>query len=138
MILPQHVKPFVNLPAYLLQAGGNKTDRHDALAICEAALRPELRCVVPRSVEQIDRLLAHQLCERYVAERTRLLNQMRGLLQEYGVFACLQQAGRNSQITACSTALNTERALLEPILRSATLSPLRERRLATVLGLIPS
>ena len=57
LIPPQHVKPFVK---------GNKTDRHDALAICEAAGRPELRCVMPRSVEQTDRLLAHRLREQAV------------------------------------------------------------------------
>ncbi len=76
LIPPQHVKPFVK---------GNKTDRHDALAICEAAGRPELRCVMPRSVEQTDRLLAHRLREQAVGGRTRLVNQMRGLLREYGV-----------------------------------------------------
>ena len=40
---------------------------------------------MPRSVEQTDRLLAHRLREQAVGGRTRLVNQMRGLLREYGV-----------------------------------------------------
>lgn len=76
LIPPQHVKPFVK---------GNKNDRNDAFAICEAARRPGLRCVRPRSLEQVDMLWAHRQRERLVNQRTQLINQVRGMLQEYGV-----------------------------------------------------
>lgn len=76
LIPPQHVKPFVK---------GNKNDRNDAFAICEAARRPEMRCVQPRSLEQTDLLLAHRVRERRVRSRTMLINQLRGLLNEYGM-----------------------------------------------------
>jgi len=76
LIPPQHVKPFVK---------GNKNDRNDAFAICEAARRPQMVFVRPRSLEQTDLLLAHRVRERQIEERTRLINQLRGLLQEYGV-----------------------------------------------------
>lgn len=76
LIPPQHVKPFVK---------GNKNDRNDAFAICEAARRPQMTCVQPRSLEQTDLLLAHRVRERQIEQRTRLINQMRGLLQEYGI-----------------------------------------------------
>lgn len=76
LLPPQHVKPFVK---------GNKNDRNDAFAICEAAQRPNMTCVPPRTLEQTDISLVHRLRERRVGERTRLINQLRGLLNEYGI-----------------------------------------------------
>jgi len=76
LIPPQHVKPFVK---------GNKNDRNDAFAICEAARRPGMHCVPPRTLEQTDLLLAHRIRERRVRSRTMLINQLRGLLNEYGL-----------------------------------------------------
>lgn len=76
LISPQHVKPFVT---------GNKNDRNDAFAICEAANRPNIRFILPRSVEQTDMMLAHRVRERLVHQRTTLMNQLRGLMQEYGI-----------------------------------------------------
>lgn len=76
LIPPQHVKPFVK---------GNKTDRNDAFAICEAARRPQLSCVQPRSLAQTDALLVHKILDRRVRERNALMNQCRGLLNEYGL-----------------------------------------------------
>lgn len=76
LIPPQHVKPFVK---------GNKTDRNDAFAITEAARRPELRSVQPRTLPQTDMILVHRLRRRLVEQRTTLMNQLRGLLGEYGV-----------------------------------------------------
>lgn len=76
LIPPQHVKPFVK---------GNKNDRNDAFAICEAARRPAIRCVCPRSLGQTDTMMIHKILERRIRERTTLINQLRGLLNEYGV-----------------------------------------------------
>lgn len=76
LIPPQHVKPFVK---------GNKNDRNDAFAVCEAARRPGLQFVRPRSLEQTDMLWVHRCRERLVAQRTQLINQLRGFLQEYGI-----------------------------------------------------
>lgn len=76
LIPPQHVKPFVK---------GNKNDRNDAFAITEAARRPKLRCVQPRSVAQTDLLLVHRRLDRKVRDRTALVNQIRGFLNEYGI-----------------------------------------------------
>ncbi len=76
LIPPMHVKPFVK---------GNKNDRNDAFAICEAANRPQMVFVQPRSVEQTDLILAHRVRERLIGQRTTLINQLRGLLQEYGI-----------------------------------------------------
>lgn len=76
LISPQFVKPFVK---------GNKTDRNDSEAICEAASRPSMRFVSPKSVEQEDMQAVHRIRSRLIAERTALVNQIRGLLTEYGV-----------------------------------------------------
>jgi transposase len=76
LIPPQHVKPFIK---------GNKNDRNDAFAICEAARRPNIRYVRPRTLSQTDTLLVHKILERRINERTALINQLRGLLNEYGI-----------------------------------------------------
>ena len=76
LIPPQHVKPFVK---------GNKNDRNDAFAITEAARRPQLRFVQPRSLEQTDLIQLHRVLDRKIGQRTALINQLRGLLTEYGV-----------------------------------------------------
>jgi transposase len=76
LIPPIHVKPFVK---------GNKNDRNDAFAITEAARRPNMRFVSPRSLEQTDMMMLHKIRERRVNARTALTNQLRGLLSEYGI-----------------------------------------------------
>lgn len=77
MLIPtQYVKPFVK---------GNKNDRNDAFAICEAARRPDIHCVPPRSLAQTDMMLVHRILERRLSARTALVNQIRGLMNEYGI-----------------------------------------------------
>jgi len=76
LIPPQHVKPFVK---------GNKNDRNDAFAITEAARRPELKCVEPRTLAQTDMIQVHRVLDRMTRQRTALINQIRGFLNEYGV-----------------------------------------------------
>jgi transposase len=76
LIAPQYVKPYVK---------GNKNDYNDAEAIAEAAQRPTMRFVPIKSVEQQDIQNIHRQRERIKKERTALVNQVRGLLAEYGV-----------------------------------------------------
>ena len=76
LIAPQYVKPYVK---------GNKNDYNDAEAIAEAAQRPNMRFVPIKSVEQQDVQNFHRQRERIKKERTALVNQVRGLLAEYGV-----------------------------------------------------
>jgi transposase len=76
LIAPQYVKPFVK---------GNKNDYNDAEAIAEAAQRPTMRFVPMKSVEQQDIQNLHCQRERIKKARTALVNQIRGLLAEYGV-----------------------------------------------------
>ena len=76
LIAPQYVKPYVK---------GNKNDYNDAEAIAEAAQRPTMRFVPIKSQEQQDIQAVHRLRERGIKERTALVNQIRGLLAEYGI-----------------------------------------------------
>ena len=76
LIPPQHVKPFVK---------GNKNDRNDAFAITEAARRPDLKCVEPRTLIQTDLIQVHRVLDRMIRQRTALINQLRGFLNEYGL-----------------------------------------------------
>lgn len=83
LIPPIHVKPFVK---------GNKNDRNDAFAITEAARRPDMHFVLPRTLAQTDMTLLHRIRQRRIEQRVTLINQLRGFLSEYGlVFG----AGRN-------------------------------------------
>ena len=75
LIAPQYVKPFVK---------GNKNDYRDAQAITEAASRPEMRYVTPKTPEQQDWQSLLRTREGYITMRTKVSNQIRGLLAEYG------------------------------------------------------
>lgn len=76
LIAPQFVKPFVK---------SNKNDAIDAEAICEAAQRPTMRFVAVKSVEQQDIQAMHRMRSLVVERRTAQVNQIRGLLLEYGI-----------------------------------------------------
>lgn len=107
LIPAQHVTPFVR---------GNKSDRNDAVAIAEAACRPRLQAVPVKAVEQQDIQCLHRMRERYVAERTMLSNQTRGLLSEFGIvssqghrnFCNLLQDCLDPACTQLSACLKTE------------------------------
>jgi transposase len=70
------VKPYVD---------GNKNNRHDAAAICEAMSRPAMRFVQPKTTAQQDMQTLHRARALLVRDLTALSNQIRGLLHEYGI-----------------------------------------------------
>ena len=76
LISPQFVKPFVKT---------NKNDANDAAAIIEAAVRPSMNFVPIKQVEQQDIQSIHRVRSRIVKNRTALINEIRGLLLEYGI-----------------------------------------------------
>jgi transposase len=76
LISPQFVKPYVK---------SNKNDAADAEAICEAVARPHMRFVPVKSLEQQDIRAIHRVRERRVRELVTLINQIRGILGEYGL-----------------------------------------------------
>jgi len=76
LIAPQFVKPYVK---------GNKNDANDAEAICEAVGRPNMRFVPIKTVEQQNIQALHRIRSELVHQRTAKVNQIRGLLAEYGL-----------------------------------------------------
>ena len=76
LISPQFVKPFVK---------SNKNDRNDAEAIVEAASRPSMRYVSVKTIEQQDMQSLLRLRQGCMEICTKISNQLRGLLTEYGI-----------------------------------------------------
>lgn len=76
LMSPQHVKPYIK---------GNKNDTNDAAGICEAVSRPSMRFVGAKTQEQQDILMLHRIRSQKVKVRTALVNQIRGLLSEFGI-----------------------------------------------------
>ena len=76
LISPQFVRPFVK---------GNKNDFVDAEAICEAASRPSMRFVSPKTEAQQTLSVLHRLRESLVRDRTKSVNQLHGFLLEFGI-----------------------------------------------------
>ncbi|EIE5050513.1 IS110 family transposase [Salmonella enterica subsp. enterica serovar Java] len=76
LISPQFVRPFVK---------SNKNDFVDAEAICEAASRPSMRFVQPRTeVQQAMRAL-HRVRESLIRDKVKTTNQIHGFLLEFGI-----------------------------------------------------
>jgi len=64
---------------------GGKNDNNDAAAICEAVTRPDMRFVPVKSAEQQAVLSLHRIRQGLITQRTALINQLRGLLSEFGL-----------------------------------------------------
>jgi transposase len=77
---------------------GQKNDANDALALTLAVTRSTLPTVPIKSVAQQDMQSLHRVRERAVRNRTALVNQIRGLLSEYGVVIAQGIARLRSQL----------------------------------------
>lgn len=109
LVPAQHVKPFVR---------GNKNDANDAVAIGEASRRPKMKFVPVKTLEQQDIQSLHKIRERFVSHRTRISNQTRGLLSEYGLVA--------------SPGFKALKSLIQEALESQSLSALFKEALASI------
>ncbi|MEY0978467.1 IS110 family transposase, partial [Providencia rettgeri] len=78
LISPQFVRPFVKT---------NKNDFVDAEAICEAASRPSMRFVQPRTVSQQTMHALHRVRESLVRDKVKTTNQLQAFLLEFGISA---------------------------------------------------
>jgi transposase len=75
-ISAQHVKPY---------ASHQKNDRNDAMAILEASRRPGALFVSLKSLEQKDLQSLHKIRDQAQKQYKAIINQIRGLLFEYGI-----------------------------------------------------
>jgi transposase len=83
LVPAQHVKAFCRV---------HKSDSADALAIAEAAQRPDLHFVPVKTAGQQDLQLLGRVRGKLVAQRTETICQIRGLAGEYGVIFPKQRA----------------------------------------------
>jgi transposase len=75
---PAYVKAYVKR---------NKNDAADAGAICEAVMRPSMRFVPVKEVDQQSAVMMHRARNLLVRQRTMLVNALRAHLAELGVIA---------------------------------------------------
>ncbi|MBB5405540.1 transposase [Paraburkholderia sp. JPY162] len=93
LIAAQFVRSFVK---------SNKNDAADAAAIWEAAQRPGMRFVAVKTEDQQAMLAMHRIRQQLVRIRVMQVNQLRGLLYEFGV---VLPQGRRASIEAAKAAL---------------------------------
>lgn len=77
--------PGASVAPYRIQGRTGKNDANDAAAVCEAASRPHMNFVPPKTRAQQGMLCVHRLREGLKEERTSCINRIRGLLAEFGV-----------------------------------------------------
>lgn len=76
LLPPRHVKAYLR---------GQKNDYNDAQAIAEASCHGAIRPVPVKTIAQQDEQAFHRMRSQCVSQRTRVVNQIRGLLSEYGI-----------------------------------------------------
>ena len=79
LMAAEFVKPF-------RKSRAAKNDRNDAEAVLTAVRQPNMRFVAVKSVEQQACLSWHRMRQGFSEERTALINRLRGLLGEFGVW----------------------------------------------------
>ena len=105
LMAPQFVKPYVK---------SNKNDSRDAEAIAEAVTRPTMRFVPIKAVAQQDIQALHRVRERLIGERTALINEVHGLMHEYGI---VMPKGVSKFRQAVVEKLEAEKDKLTPLTR---------------------
>jgi len=81
---PAYVKAYVKR---------NKTDPHDAAAICEAVGRPTMRFVPIKSEADQALMMLHRTRASFVEKRTAAANQLRAAFAEFGIIAPVGAGG---------------------------------------------
>lgn len=149
LIPPAYVKPFVKR---------QKNDAADAEAIAEAASRPTMRFVQPKSEKQQAHAMVFRTRDLLVRQRTQLINAVRAHLAEHGVIAAqgitnvaalgalIEQAGCDLDLMVVETArlyldqievLSTRIATLEKVLKLEATRSQSTVRLMTMPGIGP-
>jgi transposase len=108
LIPPAYVKPFVKR---------QKNDAADAEAICEAAQRPTMRSVAPKSEQAQAAALVFRARNLLVRQRTQIINALRGHLAEFGIVAAKGPARVPQLVRAVSDPDGPVPDLARPILQ---------------------
>ncbi|PJG44982.1 IS110 family transposase [Sphingobium sp. LB126] len=107
LIPPAYVKPYVKR---------QKNDAADAEAICEAVMRPSMRFVAVKSVDQQAAGVLHKTRALLIKQRTMMLNAVRAHLAEFGV---VTGAGITQAIRAVAELASREDLGLPDVAREA-------------------
>ncbi|WP_343501758.1 IS110 family transposase [Alloyangia pacifica] len=103
LVPPAYVKPFVKR---------QKNDAADAEAIAEAASRPTMRFVEPKSPRQQARAMVFRTRDLFVRQRTQTINALRAHLAEHGLIA----AQGLSNLAGIQRVVDEGTADLEPLI----------------------
>jgi len=103
LVPPAYVKPFVKR---------QKNDAADAEAIAEAASRPTMRFVEPKSPRQKARAMVFRTRDMFVRQRTQTINALRAHLAEHGLIA----PQGLSNLAGIQRVVDEETADLEPLI----------------------
>lgn len=103
LVPPAYVKPFVKR---------QKNDAADAEAIAEAASRPTMRFVEPKSSRQQARAMVFRTRDLFVRQRTQTINALRAHLAEHGLIA----AQGLSNLAGIQRVVDEGTADLEPLI----------------------
>ena len=99
VLLPPHqVRPYVTR---------NKTDRTDTKGLLEAFRNEDLHAVPVKTVDQQVLVALHRWRAAWMAERTAVLNTIRGLLREFGVTIAVGARHVVPRVSALTTATGT-------------------------------
>lgn len=116
LIAPEFVRPFVK---------SNKNDAADAEAIVEAAIRPNMRFVSINTVDQQDIQVIHRVRERLVRQKVALMNQIRGLILEYGIAFPKGKSSLEKNLPALISSEQNELTAMSKVLFTELLGELR-------------
>jgi transposase len=108
LIPPAYVKPFVKR---------QKNDAADAEAICEAAQRPTMRFVAPKSEQAQAAAIVFRARDLLVRQRTQIINALRGHLAEFGLIVAKGPAHVPHLLQAVEDEAEPIPELARPILR---------------------
>jgi len=108
LIPPAYVKPFVKR---------QKNDAADAEAICEAAQRPTMRFVAPKSEQTQAAALVFRARDLLVRQRTQTINALRGHLAEFGIVVAKGPAHVSQLVQAVENPDEPLPEIAQPILQ---------------------
>jgi len=108
LIPPAYVKPFVKR---------QKNDAADAEAICEAAQRPTMRFVAPKSEQAQASAVVFRARDLLVRQRTQIINALRGHLAEFGIIVAKGPAHVLHLVRAVEDEAHPIPELARPILK---------------------
>jgi transposase len=113
---PAYVKPYVKR---------QKNDTTDAEAICEAVMRPNMRFVPTKTVEQQSCLMLHRARLLFIRQQTAVINSIRAYLAEFGIVAPVGRRGVEQLLEVVADAADRRLPEIARVCLAALVSQLR-------------